>query len=610
MLLILILPLFNSILGLLIGRKLGNNGFSFITIILIILNILIFISCYLSIEHISYLNFLNYINLSLLNVSWSLELNDLISSLLIPVLIISIIVHIYSISYIAHDPHLPRFLSLLSFFTFSMILLVVSNSLLQLFIGWELIGISSYLLIGFWFIRLESSVNAIKAFILNRLGDVALSIGLYFIFINFYTLDFNILNNLSYNNDNIIFLGSCIILAAIAKSAQLGLNTWLPDAISGPTPVSALIHAATLVTAGCFLLIRINLLLSNTPSILLIIGIIGSTTALFAGTVGIVQNDLKRIIAFSTCSQIGYLFLAISMIDYQVAIFHLVNHAYFKALLFLSAGIIIHSINDLQDIRKFGGLLYYLPFCYLIILIGSFSLIAIPFFTGFYSKEFILELAFNKWNLQSIYLYFLGSIAASLTGYYSIRIIFLTFLSKPNNRIFIYYNLHQPNFFIIIPLILLFLIALIYGYMSKDIHIGLGTLFLGNYFYNYVPLWIEAEFNIIIITKFIPLTLTLFGFYIGYLQSTNSINLFKNISLYKFLSNKWYLDNIINFLAYKILSFGIITTKILDKGLIEFVGPSGITYFFINFNWVLLLSNNFYYYATILIVTLLIVLIP
>jgi len=323
--------------------------------------------------------------------------------MLIVVTLISSLVHLYSTEYMSHDPHLTRFMSYLSLFTFFMLILITANNFLQMFVGWEGVGLSSYLLINFWFTRIQANKSAIKAMLVNRVGDFFILLALFAIYFVFNSLDYDVVFSLvplmtTYQITIGNFLFSAIdliclflFLGAMGKSAQLGLHTWLPDAMEGPTPVSALIHAATMVTAGVFLLARCSFLFEFSPLVLNFIMLIGASTAFFASTTGLFQNDIKKVIAYSTCSQLGYMIFACGLSSYEVGIFHLSNHAFFKALLFLGAGSIIHAVSDEQDMRKMGGLKNLLPFSYSIMLIGSLALVGFPFLTGFYSKDLILE---------------------------------------------------------------------------------------------------------------------------------------------------------------------------------------------------------------------------
>src|SRR5580704_15482794 len=397
----------------------------------------------------------------------------------IPVLYISSLIHIFSTDYMAEDPHNQRFFSYLSLFTFFMLVLVSGANFFVMFIGWEGIGVVSYLLINFWFTRIQANKAAILAFTMNRVGDMGLSIGFFAIFALFGSLDFSTVFSLVplMNETGITIIGLLLLMGAMAKSAQIPLHSWLPGSMEGPTPVSALIHAATLVTAGLYLLVRSSPILEFSSTALLIITLIGSTTAFFAATCGLVQNDLKRIIAFSTISQLGYMMMAIGLSQYNVALMHTVNHAFFKALLFLGAGAVIHSFADQQDVRRMGGLIKFLPFTYSVMLVGTLSLIAIPFLTAFYSKDLIIELAFARYSFSGSFAFILGSITAGLTAFYSFRLLSLVFFTIPNGPKVSYLNSHEVSLSVIIPLFLLSLFSICFGYLVSDFYTGVGTDF-------------------------------------------------------------------------------------------------------------------------------------
>jgi len=492
------------------------------------------------------------------------------------------------------DPHNQRFFSYLSMFTFFMLMLVTGDNYLVMFIGWEGVGISSYLLINFWFTRLQANKAAIKALVMNRVGDWGFSIGLWAIFWTFGNLDFTTVFSLApfMNEELITVISICLLIAAMGKSAQIGLHSWLPDAMEGPTPVSALIHAATMVTAGVYLLLRSSPILEYGSTPLILITWVGALTAFFAATTGLLQNDLKRVIAYSTCSQLGYMVFACGLSNYSIGIFHLVNHAFFKALLFLSAGAVIHALNDEQDMRKMGGLVKLLPFTYTMILIGSLSLMALPFLTGFYSKDLILEVAFGQYLFTGNVAYWLGTISAVFTAFYSLRLLALTFLTYPNGPKVNYLGTHEAPLIMAIPLVLLAIMSIFFGYVTKDLFIGVGTNFWGNSLFvhpNHVSL-IEAEFAIPTFYKLLPLFGSLFGggfaLVLYHLFPLFTISLTENTlgrTLYRFLNQKYWFDNIYNNLILsKLLDFGYTTNKTLDRGVIELVGPYGLVNVFKN----------------------------
>jgi len=424
--LIILLPFLGFLSGIFLGKYL-NKGVCFITTFNLFLSFLLSLIALLNTIFTgvnSKLSFGVWIIIDSLQVNWSFLFDSLTLIMLFVITFISTLVHLYSIEYMENDPHLPRFMSYLSLFTFFMLILVTGNNFLQMFVGWEGVGLSSYLLINFWFTRIQANKAAIKAMLVNRIGDFALLLAIFSIYFIFESLDYDVVFNLVpiFIDSKIIIKNFevsaidliCILLfiGAMGKSAQIGLHSWLPDAMEGPTPVSALIHAATMVTAGVFLISRCSFLFEFSPIALVVVTIVGSGTAFFASTTGLFQNDLKKVIAYSTCSQLGYMVFACGLSSYEVGLFHLSNHAFFKALLFLGAGSIIHAVNDEQDMRRMGGLRSLLPFSYAIMLIGSLALIGFPFLTGFYSKDTILELAYAKYNIVGHFSFFLGTLAA------------------------------------------------------------------------------------------------------------------------------------------------------------------------------------------------------
>ena len=467
---IIFLPLIGAIIAGLFGRFVGQKGAQLITVCCVALSsIFSFIAFYEVglLKNTCYITLAPWIDIGMVNASWGFLFDSLTCVMLIVVTVVSTMVHIYSCGYMEYDPHVPRFMSYLSLFTTFMLLLITADNFVQMFLGWEGVGLCSFLLINFWFTRLQANKAAIKAMIVNRIGDFGLSLGIILIYIKFKALDYATVFTLIpyYINDTIIFLnyeintltliGLLLFVGAVGKSAQLGLHTWLPDAMEGPTPVSALIHAATMVTAGVFLIARCSPLYEYTPTALFIITFFGAMTAFFAATIGLVQNDLKRVIAYSTCSQLGYMVFACGMSNYSVGIFHLANHAFFKALLFLSAGSVIHAMSDEQDMRKMGGLAQLIPFTYSMMVIGSLSLMGFPFLTGFYSKDVIIELSYATYTIDGHFTHWLGCIAASFTAFYSFRLIYLTFLSKTNGLKKIIEHAHDAPNIMAYPLMVL-----------------------------------------------------------------------------------------------------------------------------------------------------------
>ena len=553
-----------------------------------------------------------------ISINWSFCFDSLTSVMLIVVTFISTLVHLYSIEYMRHDPHLQRFMSYLSLFTFFMLILITANNFLQMFVGWEGVGLSSYLLINFWFTRIQANKAAIKAMLVNRIGDFALLLAIFTIYSTFNSLDYDIIFTLvPLFIDSSILVGTarfpvidiiCILLfiGAMGKSAQIGLHSWLPDAMEGPTPVSALIHAATMVTAGVFLLARCSFIFEFSNTALNFVLFIGSATAIFAATTGLFQNDMKKVIAYSTCSQLGYMIFACGLSSYQLGVFHLSNHAFFKALLFLGAGSIIHAVADEQDMRKMGGLKKLLPFSYAIMLIGSLALMGFPFLTGFYSKDAILELAFAQFNTGSHFAYYLGCFAAFFTAFYSVRLLFLVFLAKPNGNRKTILNSHEASWEIGLPLLILSIFSVSIGFLTKELFIGFGTKFWGNAIFilpqNYGLTDIEF---INLSAKLFPLILTIFGSFLAYILYSFELNSFFALKqkstfkyIYVFINKKWYFDRIYNqFVGQNVLNLSyLFSYNDIDRGILEKIGPSGIiNVIYYWFNKLKILQSGFIY---------------
>lgn len=589
---ILILPLLGSIVSGLMGRKIGVTGSHIITCTCLILSSILASVAFYEVGICGSpvtINLVSWVDSEFMYISWEFLFDSLTVSMFIPVLYISSLIHIFSTDYMSEDPHNQRFFSYLSLFTFFMLLLVSGGNFFVMFVGWEGIGIVSYLLINFWFTRIQANKAAILALNMNRVGDMGLSIGFFSIFALFGSLDYATVFSIApYMNETAITIIALLLLTgAMAKSSQIGLHSWLPGSMEGPTPVSALIHAATLVTAGLYLLLRSSPILEYSPTALLIITLVGTTTAFFAATCGLVQNDLKRIIAFSTISQLGYMVMAIGLSQYNVALMHVVNHAFFKALLFLGAGAVIHSFADQQDVRRMGGLIKFLPFTYTVMLVGSLSLLATPFLTGFYSKDLIIELAFGAYSFSGTYAYILGSITAGLTAFYSFRLISLVFLTVPNGSKTVYLNSHEANLAVIIPLFVLALFSIFFGYVFSDLFVGIGSDFFGNSLFihpNNISI-IEAEFSLPIIIKLLPAILSLFGATFAILLYHKNPEFIINLTessfgrkVYTFLNGKYLFDVIYNhYFVEGGLHLGYNISKVLDRGVIELVGPYGLS---------------------------------
>ena len=591
--LILLLPLLNF-LGLIFSEFLGIKGTIYLNIscmlLTFILSIYILENTLFNIESSPiFLPIWVWIDIELLQVEFGGFFDSLTAIMLFVVTFISLLVHIYSCEYMKNDPHLQRFLAYLSLFTFFMIVLVTSNNFIQLFTGWEGVGICSYLLINFWFTRIQANKAAIKAVIVNRIGDTAFAIAIFLIFKTTGSVDFSTVFLVTTKLTNLEINTICffLFLGAMGKSAQIGLHTWLPDAMEGPTPVSALIHAATMVTAGVFLIVRCSFMFQEADLILPLMTIIGSLTTFFAATTALVQTDLKRVIAYSTCSQLGYMITACGLSAYNASIFHLSNHAFFKALLFLSAGSVIHAMNNEQDMRKMGGLINLLPFTYSMILIGSLALMGFPFLSGFYSKDVILETAYASYSISGHFAFWLGSLSALFTSFYSIRLIFLTFLNEVNSSKIIIQGVHDAPFLMGFPMMLLSIFSIFIGYYTKDIFVGLGTPFWGNSLSisnsNYLN-FIEIEFLPFYI-KILPVIFSTSGTFLAVIYYSffyTNFNILKNYKImyyiYNFLNKKWYFDKMYNeFLIQTFITFGYnFTYKSQDRGFLEIFGPKGL----------------------------------
>jgi NADH-ubiquinone oxidoreductase chain 5 len=587
---IIALPLLVTLASGLLGRKLGSSGVHLVTCIGIVstflLSTIAFFEVALAASPVS-VSLGIWLDSELLYLSWGFLFDTLTVSMLLPVVLVSALVHIYSVGYMAPDPHHQRFFAYLSMFTFFMLLLVCGDNFLVMFLGWECVGICSFLLISFWFTRVQATKAAIQAILLNRVGDWLLLAGLFSLLWVSGCLDFATIFVLApYINGDLVTLSVLALLAgAIAKSAQFGLNVWLPNAMEAPTPVSALLHAATMVTAGVFLLMRVSPLLEYSSTGLVLTLWVGTLSVFLGASIALVQNDLKRVIAYSTVSQIGMMVLAIGLSQYNVALFHLVNHAFFKALLFLSAGAVIHSMHDEQDIRKYGGLLRFLPFCYILMLIGSMSLMAVPFLTGFYSKDLIITGGYGSYTLSGKVAYWLAVVSATLTAAYSTRLLYLTFLTNPHGPRANYTSVHEPPLVMAIPLGVLAIFSISFGYFASDLFIGPGSSIFANSLFIHPDHASEFEFTVPLFFKLLPLICTLLGstlvlfFYSLFPQFlvwgvTTKIGL----AIYWFFNQAYYFGLLYARLGSLVLKMGYNTYKVLDKGVLELLGPYGLVW--------------------------------
>ena len=594
---IIALPLLASIISGFFGKLIGDRNSEVVTSLLVTISAILSAFVLYEVIFNQYQNNIKiatWMNSGSLEVNWSMKIDSLSAIMLVVVTSVSSLVHIYSIGYMSHDPHKPRFMAYLSLFTFAMLMLVTADNFIQLFFGWEGVGLCSYFLIGFWFKKDTANAAAIKAFVVNRVGDFGFALGIFLIFYLFGTVNYSEVFELipTIIDEKITFLGIkinsidliCLLLfiGAMGKSAQILLHTWLPDAMEGPTPVSALIHAATMVTAGVFLVVRCSPIYEYSELALNIITIVGMTTAFFAATVALVQSDIKKIIAYSTCSQLGYMFFATGVGAYNVAMFHLFTHAFFKALLFLGSGSVIHAFKDEQNINNMGGVWKKLPYTYCLMIIGTLALTGFPFLSGFYSKDAIIEFAYLRGNTTGYYAAGIGILTAFLTSIYSWRLMFKTFHGDYNNKKIKIEETHESPLVMLIPLVLLSVGAIFAGYIFKGLFIdmdGVTNFWQDSIFFlkplssEHPPLWFLILTPILVILS-IPIAYYLF---------VKNKNLPEQIAsankpLYQFLVNKWYFDELYNILFINSSKrVGLFLWKIFDVKIIDGFGPDGIS---------------------------------
>tara|TARA_A100001011_G_C14302761_1_gene841621 strand:- start:278 stop:2191 length:1914 start_codon:yes stop_codon:yes gene_type:complete len=594
---IIALPLVASIISGFFGRYIGDRSSEIITSLLVSLSAIFSLFVFYEVIVNQYENNIviaTWINSGSLDVNWSMNIDPLSAVMLVVVTVVSALVHIYSIGYMSHDPHKPRFMAYLSLFTFAMLMLVTSDNFIQLFFGWEGVGLCSYFLIGFWFKKETANAAAIKAFIVNRVGDFGFALGIFLIFYLFGTVNYEeVFQQIpSITEEKLSFLGIdinaidliCLLLfiGAMGKSAQILLHTWLPDAMEGPTPVSALIHAATMVTAGVFLVVRCSPIYEYSELALNIITIVGMTTAIFAATVALVQTDIKKIIAYSTCSQLGYMFFATGVGAYNVAMFHLFTHAFFKALLFLGSGSVIHAFKNEQNINAMGGVWKKLPYTYTLMIIGTLALTGFPLLSGFYSKDAIIEFAYLSGNTVGYYAAGIGIFTALLTSIYSWRLIFKTFHGNYNNKDIRIEETHEAPPVMLIPLIILSIGSIFAGFTFKELFIGStgsnnfwseSIFFLEPLSIEHPPIWFLI-LTPVLVTISIPISYYLF------IKNKNLPDAIvkNNEPLYKFLINKWYFDELYNYIFVKSLKkIGLYLWKFFDVKIIDGFGPDGVS---------------------------------
>jgi NADH-quinone oxidoreductase subunit L len=620
---IVFLPLLGSAIAGLLGRVIGAKASMIITTALLFVSAALAVVAFNDVAlggHKYIIQILPWIHSGDFAVDWTVRVDTITAVMLVVVTGVSSLVHLYSIGYMAEDPHQPRFFSYLSLFTFAMLMLVTANNFLQLFFGWEGVGLASYLLIGFWYTKPSANAAAIKAFVVNRVGDFGFALGIFGVYAVFKTLDFDTVFAAApaMAGKSMIFAGHsvdimttlCLLLfvGAMGKSAQLGLHTWLPDAMEGPTPVSALIHAATMVTAGVFLVCRCSPMFQLAPHAAEFVTFIGATTAFFAASVGLFQNDIKRVIAYSTCSQLGYMFAAAGVASYDAAMFHLFTHAFFKALLFLSAGAVIHSMHHEQDMRKMGGLWKAIPFTWAMMLIGNLALtgVGIPYLgiglAGFYSKDAIINATFNARSGIGTYAFTLLIVSAGMTSFYSWRQFLMTFHGRYRGLDHDHHGhgddlghdatheeghhaptleeMHESPLTMLVPLGLLATGAVFAGMVFFHYFVGDGavefwraSLFVAKPAEGELPVWVELA----------PLTVTIIGFAIAYYYYILHPDLPRKLAakrgmLYLFLFNKWYFDELYDFIFVRPAFFiGRFLWKKGDGMIIDGLGPDGIS---------------------------------
>jgi len=622
---IVLLPLLGSIISGFFGKRLGSKLCQILTSSFVsisaILSLFIFYEVFAQ-DYSSNKIIFGWINSGDFQVNWSIYIDPLTSVMLVVVSLISAIIHFYSIGYMSQDPHKPRFMAYLSLFTFAMLTLITADNFLQLFFGWEGVGLCSYLLIGFWYKKPTANAAAMKAFIVNRVGDFGFAIGIFLVFFFYGTVNYNEVFQQTplLLQKEIFFLGLeinlitliCLLLfiGAMGKSAQILLHTWLPDAMEGPTPVSALIHAATMVTAGVFLVVRCSPIFEYSQTALNIVALVGMITAFFAATVALVQNDIKKIVAYSTCSQLGYMFFAAGIGAYHVAIFHLFTHAFFKALLFLGSGCVIHSFNEEQDIRSMGGVWKKIPYTYALMLVGTLALTGFPFLSGYYSKDAIIEFAYLRGTSIGYLAAAVGIFTALLTAIYSWRLIFKTFHGKYNNKENSLNSIHESPLTMLIPSCLLAIGAILTGILFKEIFIGHDSaqfwnnsiLFLNSIQNNHPPIWLLILTPTLVVIT-IPVAYYLF------IENEKILKNFilKNQFLYNFLVNKWYFDELYNFIFVEPLKkIGLFFWTKGDINTIDRYGPDGLSRLvkIISNKSVHFQSGYLYHYAFVMLIGL------
>src|SRR5712672_4361890 len=594
---IVFLPILGSAIAGIFGRIIGARGAELVTTgFLFICAVL---SCYALYDvaflgHSQVVPVATWIASGNLSVDWALRIDSLTAVMLVVVTVVSSLVHLYSVGYMDDDPYRPRFFSYLSLFTFAMLMLVTADNFLQMFFGWEGVGLMSYLLIGFWYTRPSANAAAIKAFVVNRVGDFGFALGIFAAFLVLGHLGFDdafaavpgvagkTMHFLSWDWDAMTVVCLLLFMGAMGKSAQFLLHTWLPDAMEGPTPVSALIHAATMVTAGVFMVARLSPLFELAPTAQAVVMFFGATTAFFAATVGLVQNDIKRIVAYSTCSQLGYMFVAMGAGAYSVGMFHLFTHAFFKALLFLGSGSVIYAMHHEQDIRNMGGLKDRIPFTYIVMVIGTLALTGFPLTAGYFSKDAIIESAYASHNPLAMYGFVMTVIAAGLTSFYSWRLIFKTFHGEPHDQAH-YEAAHESPLWMLIPIGILAAGSILAGFPFKELFAGHGVEEFFRASVKMHPHIIDEMHNIPQSIAFLPTLMMALGFVVSWLFYLRRPYLPVELArqhqmLYQFLVNKWYFDELYDLIFVRPAKrIGRFLWKVGDGYVIDGFGPDGVS---------------------------------
>ncbi|MEK0081655.1 NADH-quinone oxidoreductase subunit L [Benzoatithermus flavus] len=589
-------PLLGAIVAGFFGRLIGDRASQWVTCGLMGVSALCaWINLFANLgEPMFQVEIMRWISVGSFDARWMLRVDSLSTIMMLVVSFISFLIHVYSVGYMAHDNSIPRFMSYLSLFTFAMLMLVTSDNLIQLFFGWEGVGLASYLLIGFWYTRPSACAAAIKAFIVNRVGDFGLVLGVAATFLVFDSIQYDVIfgktheiasttiHAFGHDFQTLNLIGVLLFIGAMGKSAQLPLHTWLPDAMEGPTPVSALIHAATMVTAGVFLVARFSPLYEYAPAATTLITFIGASTAIFAATVGLTQFDIKRVIAYSTCSQLGYMFFACGVGVYGAGIFHLYTHAFFKALLFLGAGSVIHAMSDEQDMRRMGGIWKHIKITYAVMWIGTLALIGFPGFAGYFSKDAILEAAWASDRPLHFYAFWLGVIAAVLTAFYSGRLIWLTFHGEPRADEETMHHVHESPPVMTIPLIVLAAGAVLAGWLGQGMVEPESEFWAGSIYYGEHNHVLHAMHEVPFLVRLAPFFAMVVGLGLSYYCYMARPGLSVRIAeaagpINRFFFNKWYFDELYDLLFVRTAkALGLVFWRGGDVGIIDRFGPDGV----------------------------------